>query len=63
MTQNFTFANVDNSNDDLVLAVSDLKKKVRTIYRVHPLYCNSIFKKMSSTNLRNAKIFYEFLIT
>ncbi len=67
MTQNFTFANVDNvidnSNDDLVLVVADMEKKVKSIYRAHPLYCNSIFKKMSSANLQNTKIFYEFLIT
>jgi hypothetical protein len=28
MTQNFTFANIDNSNDDPVLVVTDLEKKV-----------------------------------
>ena len=26
MTQNFTFANIDNSNDDPVLVVTDLEK-------------------------------------
>ena len=63
MTQNFTFANIDNSNDDFVLVVTDLEKKVRSIYRAHTLYCKSIFEKMSSANMQNAKIFYEFLIT
>ena len=28
MTQNFTFANIDNSNDDPVLVVTDLEKKL-----------------------------------
>jgi hypothetical protein len=27
-TQNFTFANIDNSNDDPVLVVTDLEKKL-----------------------------------
>jgi hypothetical protein len=37
MTQNFTFANIDNSNDDPVLVVTDLEKKVSSIYRTHTL--------------------------
>lgn len=35
MIQNFTFANIDNSNDDPVLVITDLEKKVRSIYRAH----------------------------
>jgi len=44
MTQNFTFANVDNSNDDLVLAVSDLKKKLEQ-YIEFILYIAILFLK------------------
>ena len=44
--------------------MADLEKKVRSIFKdTHSRYFNSVFKKMSSTNLQNAKIFYEFLIT
>lgn len=48
MTQNFTFANIDNSNDDPVLVVTDLEKKVSSIYRTYTLYYKFIFEKMSS---------------
>ena len=42
--------------------IKDLENKIRSISKgSHSLYINSIFKKMS-TNLENAKIFYEFLI-
>jgi hypothetical protein len=51
MTQNFTFANIDNSNDDPVLVVTDLEKKVSSIYRTYTLYYKFIFEKMSSANM------------
>jgi hypothetical protein len=50
-TQNFTFANIDNSNDDPVLVVTDLEKKVSSIYRTYTLYYKFIFEKMSSANM------------
>ena len=65
-----SFVNVDNNNidssrdNDLVLVVADLEKKLEYMCKeTHPLYCHSIFKKISSANLQSAKIFYEFLIT
>ncbi|MGI9010570.1 MAG: hypothetical protein ACR2F1_05215, partial [Nitrososphaeraceae archaeon] len=55
---------VDSDNNDLVRVVADLEKKLEYICKeTHPLYCHSIFKKISSANLQSAKIFYEFLIT
>ncbi len=62
MTRSFAnVVNVDNvENNGLILA--DLEKKIRVICKEAPLYCNSIFKKMSSANLQNTKIFYQFLI-
>ena len=45
-----------------ITKIKDLENKIRSISKgSHSLYINSIFKKMS-TNLENAKIFYEFLI-
>jgi len=42
--------------------IQDLENKIRSICKgSNSLYINSVFKKMS-TNLENAKIFYEFLI-
>jgi hypothetical protein len=41
----------------------DLEKKIDSICKGASFYYNSLFKKMSSTNLRNAIILYEFLIT
>ena len=42
--------------------IENLENKVRSICKgSHSLYINSMLKKMS-TNLQNAKIFYEFLI-
>ena len=35
MTQNFNFANIDNSNDDPVMVITNLEKKVRSLYRAH----------------------------
>jgi len=46
MTQNFNFANIDNSNDDPVMVITNLEKKVRSLYRAHYSYCKFIFKKM-----------------
>ena len=47
-----------------VMDINDSEKKIRYIFQgSHHLYLDSIFKKMSSTNLQNAKIVYEFLIT
>ncbi len=67
-----SFANTDNigksiDNDkdkDLALVVAGLEKKLEYLCKeTHPLFCQSFFKKTSSTNLQIAKIFYEFLIT
>ena len=49
---------------DLALVVAGLEKKLEYLCKeTHPLFCQSFFKKTSSTNLQSAKIFYEFLIT
>jgi hypothetical protein len=47
-----------------VININDSEKKIKYIFQgSHHLYLDSIFKKMSSTNLQNAMIFYDFLIT
>lgn len=35
MTQNFNFANIDNSNDDPVMVITNLEKKLDPLYRAH----------------------------
>ena len=52
------------ANTNVMDIINDSEKKIRYIFQgSHRLYLDSIFKKMSSTNLQNAKIVYEFLIT
>ena len=47
-----------------IMDINDSEKKIRYIFQgSHRLYLDSIFKKTSSTNIQNATIFYEFLIT
>ena len=52
-----SYANVSNE------VSLDLEKKIDSICKGASFYYNSLFKKMSSTNLRNVIILYEFLIT
>ena len=65
-----SFANTDNivnsiDNDKGFSSSScRFRKKLEYLCKeTHPLFCQSFFKKTSSTNLQSAKIFYEFLIT
>ena len=52
------------ANSNVMDIINDSEKKIRYIFQgSHRLYLNSIFKKMSSTNIQNAKIVHEFLIT
>ena len=44
MTQNFTFANIDNSNDDPVLVVTDLEKKLAPYIELM-LFITNLFLK------------------
>jgi hypothetical protein len=60
LVANTTNNNVIDDDDD----INDSENKIRYIFQgSRHLYLGSIFKKMSSTNLQNTKIFYEFLIT
>ena len=40
-----------------VININDSEKKIRYLFRgLYPLYLDSIFKKMSSSNIQNASI-------
>lgn len=45
MTQNFTFANIDNSNDDPVLVVTDLEKKLAPYIELILFIANLFLKR------------------
>jgi integrase len=52
------------ANTNVMDIINDSEKKIRYIFQgLHHLYLDSIFKEASSTNIQNATIFYEFLIT
>ena len=52
------------ANNNVMNIINDSEKKIRYIFQgSHRLYLNSIFIKMSTANIQNAKILYEFLIT
>jgi len=52
------------ANSNVMDIINDLEKKIRYIFQgSHRLYLDSIIKKTSSTNLQNAHVVYEFLLT
>ena len=60
MTQNFTFANIDNSNDDPVLVVTDLEKKLAPYIELILFIANLFLKRCHLQICKMQRFFMNF---